>query len=177
MEINKSKFSIKMMLFAVAACLLVTVPVLGAFLLTSNVDAATDNIGIYITDNSIGNYAGSLNNSNDPVSYGSAYPTDKDRIIVQFYNASGSMVLAERLSFLSEESVTTGSELTTNAYYTIKVITPTYLKYTMQLTMNSGSLLFSGSTISFYNSGEFVLDITVSSIRDDSWLTDFNSPA
>ena len=137
--------------------------------------AVSNTIGIYITNNSLGEYAGSQNGYGDSVSYGSAYPADKDRIIVQFYNASGTFVWAETLSFLSEDSIWTGAELITNKTYTIKVIAPTFLKYTMQLSIYSGSLLFSGSTISFQNTGEIVLDIIVSSIRDDSWLTDFNA--
>ena len=137
----------------------------------------TNEIGICITNNSIGEYAGSQNGYGDSVSYGSAYPADKDRIIVQVYNSIGAFVWAETLSFLSEESVWTGDALIANETYTIKVIAPTFLKYTTQLTMDSGSLLFSGSTISFKNTGEIILDITVSSIRDDSWLTDFNAPS
>lgn len=140
--------------------------------------AATDNIGIFTTNNTINNFGGSLDSDNDPISYGSAYPADLGKIVVQFYNEAGALQLSRTLSFLNDESATVGATLTENTFYNVKIITSTFVRYTVQLTFASGdSNSFSSPNFTiFYSGDEMLIDIIVTSIRDESWLTDYVAP-
>ena len=144
------------------------------FNLTKAVYATAGEFNISVTNYSDGGYLDSTGNS-----YNSAYPTSKSKLIVQIYTLNGDFVSASTLNVLNEDIVNIAPSLHIDTFYRIKIIAPTYMRYSIYHYIDNDadcSNYFNTSSFTIYNSGKQSISIDFQAVQDDSWNTNFTSP-
>ena len=112
-------------------------------------------------------------------SYGSAYPAAKSQVIIQISTLSGDLVIAQKISFLTQanQEVDLGGYLTYNTQYRVRIITPTYLRYSVfhyiDVDDDKYNNLATNSFIINHTGSQGVV-VSVDLLQDDSWLTYFS---
>ena len=175
---------IRLSLAIFSVVLTISMPILWVNLSgAGQVSAATNSIYVITyndslnTDGGYNEFGGSVNSGGDIVSYDSQYPTSMDKIFVQFYDMQDNLVQTCMVSFMSDgDEAVTGSALSDNTFYKVKVITPTFLNYSLTLTTTfNGGVAISSSSFIIYTNSEIMIEISVRSISDESWITDYNA--
>lgn len=107
-------------------------------------------------------------------SYGSAYEADKCKLTVQFYTTRGTLVASQTFSTLTDTTINIGTNLTFGTTYRVRIIAPTYMRYTTKHFVDVENDMYNGfstSTFMVYYDGRQGVEVEVIGLQDDSWLT------
>ncbi len=136
--------------------------------------AAGGSFTVSVEDNSDSAYLGP-----GLTSYGSAYPAAKSQVIIQISTLSGSLVVVKKISFATQagQSFDLGGSLTANTQYRVRIITPTYLRYSVihYIDVNNDEYNnLATNTFIIKHTGSQGVVVSVDLLQDDSWLTYFS---
>lgn len=121
-----------------------------------------------------------VNNETDNVypgtgsGYGTAIPQSKASIIVQVATLSGDLVTAQKISFYNQStaSLNLASYLTYGTQYRVRIIAPTYMRYTIDHYINADTYnTITTNSFIVTHTGEQSIEVGVECVQDDSWLT------
>ncbi len=121
-----------------------------------------------------------LNDSNNEYldgngdSYSSAFESNKSKLTVQFFTTSGDFVTSVNISTSTDSTRDFGAKLTRGTMYQVRIIAPTYMRYTVKHyvdTQNDIYNSFSTSTFMAVCNGKQGVEIEVVGLQDNSWLT------
>lgn len=111
-----------------------------------------------------------LNSDGD--SYGATFDTSKMKLTVQIYSLNNALIASQTFSTLTTTTVDMGANLATNTSYRVKIIAPTYMRYTVTHTLTSSVYNeYTSNTFTIYNSGTQSIELDFLGIQDDSWQT------